>query len=177
VRPARCNAAGMARLFLAVWPTASVIERLRAVPTAFHPGVRWVPPENWHVTLRFFGDAEPAAVTARLAGRLGSLPSATAVFGPAVQRLGRRAFVVPVGGLEELASAVGVATADVGAPVGRRPFNGHLTLARLRRGTVADVPAVSIAAAQRVTDVVLVQSDLTPVGATYRVIGRWAMAS
>jgi 2'-5' RNA ligase len=167
----------MARLFLAVWPSALVIEQLRAVPTTDQPGVRWVPPENWHVTLRFFGDAEPDEIRERLAGRRGSLPSATAVFGPAVQHLGRRAFVVPVGGLEELASVVGEATADVGAPVGRRPFNGHLTLARVRRGTVAEAPTVSIAAEHRVTDVVLVHSDLTPAGATYRVIGRWATAS
>ena len=167
----------MARLFLAVWPTAPVIEQLRAVPTTDQPGVRWVPPENWHVTLRFFGEAESDDVVARLAPRRGSLPSATAVFGPAVQQLGRRAFVVPVGGLEELASVVGEATADVGAPVGRRPFNGHLTLARLRRGTVAEVPNVSIATEHRVADIVLVHSDLTPAGATYRVIGRWATAS
>jgi 2'-5' RNA ligase len=167
----------MARLFLAVWPTAPVIEQLRAVPTTDQPGVRWVPPENWHVTLRFFGNAEPDDVVARLERGRGSLPSATAVFGPAVQQLGRRAFVVPVGGLEELASVVGEATADIGAPVGRRPFNGHLTLARLRRGTVADVPDVPIAVEHRVTDIVLVQSDLTPAGATYRVIGRWATAS
>ena len=63
-----------------------------------------------------------------------TLPTATAVLGPAVRRLGPSALVVPVAGLDGLAAAVGDATAGVGLPPGPRSFTGHLTLARLRPG-------------------------------------------
>ena len=109
-----------------------------ALPRPDQPGVRWVPPANWHVTLRFLGEAEATDVHARLAGV--TLPAATAMFGPAVRRLGRSALVVPVAGLERLAAAVTAATADIGDPPGTRSFNGHLTLARLRPGR-GDLPA------------------------------------
>ena len=63
----RVQRSGVARLFLAVWPPAPVVERLRSLPRPDEPGVRWVPPTNWHVTVRFFGDAEPSDVLASLA--------------------------------------------------------------------------------------------------------------
>jgi 2'-5' RNA ligase len=163
--------AGMARLFLAVWPPAELIEQLDALPRPDQPGVRWVPPANWHVTVRFLGDGEPSDVHAALAGA--PLPAATAVFGPRVRRLGQRALVVPVAGLEELAAAVGAATADVGEPPGSLPFNGHLTLARLRRGAIYDLKGAPIAAEVRVAEVVLVRSELSREGATYEIIDRW----
>lgn len=164
--------AGMARLFLAVWPPAELIEQLDALPRPDQPGVRWVPPANWHVTVRFLGDGEASDVQAALAGA--TLPTATAVFGPRVQRLGQRALVVPVAGLEELVAAVGAATADVGEPPGSLPFNGHLTLARLRRGAIYDVKGAPIAAEVRVAEVVLVRSDLSREGPTYEIIDRWS---
>jgi RNA 2',3'-cyclic 3'-phosphodiesterase len=160
----------MARLFLAVWPPPDLIEQLDGLPRQDQPGVRWVPPANWHVTVRFLGDAEPSDVHASLAGV--SLPAATAVFGPVVRRLGKRALVVPVAGLEELASAVGTATADVGEPPGPLPFNGHLTLARLRPRAMCDLAGTPITAEVRVAEIVLVRSDLGPEGATYQVIDR-----
>ena len=162
----------MARLFLAVWAPAPVVECLRSLPRPDAPGVRWVPPTNWHVTVRFFGDAEPSDVVAGLDGT--RLPAATAVVGPAVRRLGPSALVVPVAGLDDLAATVGAATVDVGQAPGPRPFNGHLTLARLRRGATCDVTGTPIAAEFDVTEIVLVRSDLSHDGATYEVIGRWA---
>ena len=164
--------AGMARLFLAVWPPAELIEQLDALPRLDQPGVRWVPPANWHVTVRFLGEGEPSDVHAALAGA--TLPTATAVFGPRVRRLGQRALVVPVAGLEELAAAVAAATADVGEPPGSLPFNGHLTLARLRRRATDDLKGAAIAAEVRVAEVVLVRSELSREGATYEIIGRWS---
>jgi 2'-5' RNA ligase len=161
----------MVRLFVAVWAPAPVVERLRSLPRPDTPGVRWVPPSNWHVTVRFFGEAEPADAVASLAGT--PLPSATAVLGPAVRRLGKSALVVPVAGLDDLAAVVGDATAGVGLPRGSRPFTGHLTLARLRRGANDDLTGTPIAAEFHVAEIVLVRSDLSRDGASYEVIGRW----
>ena len=161
----------MARLFLAAWPPASVIEQLTALPRSDESGVRWVPPTNWHVTLRFFGEAEATDVHAHLADA--TLPAATAMFGPAVRRLGRSALIVPVAGLERLAAAVSVLTADIGDPPGTRSFNGHLTLARLRPGSRGDLNGTPVVAKCPVTEVVLVRSELSSDGATYHVVGRW----
>src|SRR4051812_28143169 len=85
------------------------------------PGLRWTEPDQWHVTLRFFGDADPDEI-----GPLPQPRGVTAVLGPATVRLGRHVLAVPVAGLEELAAAW---PQD-------RPFRGHLTLARSRREPV-----------------------------------------
>jgi 2'-5' RNA ligase len=164
----------VARLFLAVWPPAQAVEQLRMLPRANQPGVRWVPPANWHVTVRFLADADPTEVRSSLAGK--TLPSVTAELGPVVRRLGQSAVVVPVGGLDELAAVVGAATAGIGRPPDRRPFNGHLTLARLRHGATCDLVGTPVAAEGRIAEVVLVRSALTHEGASYEVIGRWATA-
>lgn len=162
----------MTRLFLAVWPPDEVVEQLCALPRRDQRGVRWVRPEKWHVTLRFLGDAGRDDVYASLRGT--TLPAATAVLGPDVRRMARSAVVIPVAGLDELAAVVGAATADVGEPIGPRPFSGHLTLARLRPGATCGLVGTPVAAELRVAEVVLVSSDRTHEGATYDVIGRWA---
>ena len=69
------------RLFVAAFPSDEVVEALSSLPRPVEPGVRWVPPERWHATLRFLGDADPDEVAARLA-RV-ELPAATASVGPA----------------------------------------------------------------------------------------------
>jgi 2'-5' RNA ligase len=128
---------------------------------------------NWHVTVRFFGDAEPSDVVASLADV--TLPAATAALGPVVRRLGPSTVVVPVAGLDDLAAAVGAAIGGIGMPPGPRPFDGHLTLARLRRGTTTcDLTGTPVAAEFRVDEIVLVRSELSRAGAAYDVIGRWS---
>jgi RNA 2',3'-cyclic 3'-phosphodiesterase len=161
----------MARLFLAVWPPGQVVEQLRALPRPDQPGVRWVRPEKWHVTVRFLGGAEPADVFSCLNSTM--MPAATAVLGPVVRRLARSTVVIPVAGLDQIAAVIGLATADIGEPAGPRPFHGHLTLARLRPGATCDLVGTPVAVELRVAEVVLVSSGLTHEGATYHVIGRW----
>jgi RNA 2',3'-cyclic 3'-phosphodiesterase len=56
----------MTRLFVAIWPPDDVLERLADVERPKDQGVKWVPPENLHITLRFLGDADVDEVTARL---------------------------------------------------------------------------------------------------------------
>ena len=164
----------MARLFVAVWPPDDVVSRLARMPRPQARGVRWIPAANLHVTLRFFGDAEPD--DARVALDSTRLPRAVAEVGPRVRRLGGRSLVLPVTGLEALAGAVTAATADVGKPPDPRPFTGHITLARLRRGA-ADLPRDQVVDDQfGVDEVLLVRSELSSAGARYEPIGRWATA-
>lgn len=154
--------------------------------------VRWTTPDQWHVTLRFLGEVADDRITVviealtgvagilsskaksayqRPGEELGSTP--TARLGPRVGQLGRHTIVVPVAGLQALATAVRDATADIGDPVDSRPFTGHITLARLKgRGwspaTEDTVP--SIAAEFSVSEILLVRSRLHHPGARYEIV-------
>ena len=152
VRPSRARR----RLFVAAFPPRDVLDVLAAVPRPVERGVHWIPRARWHATFRFLGDADPHDVVGRLASA--DLPTATAVLGPAVTLLGPDVVVAPVAGLERLAVAVTEATVDLGQPPGPRPFTGHVTLARLRRGAACNAVGVSVAAGFDVTEVCLVDS-------------------
>jgi 2'-5' RNA ligase len=86
--------------------------------------------------------------------------------GPQPRRLGPAVLVLPVDGLESLAAAVQSATAGLVEP-DPRPFTGHLTLARARRGARVHVPTWTCAATWAVTEVTLVQSHLHTRGSRY----------
>jgi 2'-5' RNA ligase len=161
----------MARLFVAVWPPEHVAEELTALPRKDERGVRFVRPDNWHVTLRFLGETDPRAVVDALDGA--TLPPARARVGPGVDVLADRAIVVPVAGVDELAAAVVGATASLGEPP-RKRFVGHLTLARLKRS--ARMPKALGAMVQAefdVEEIALVQSRLHPDGARYETLSTW----
>jgi 2'-5' RNA ligase len=134
------------------------------VPRPAEPGVRWVPPEQWHVTLRFLGEADEGAAIDAL--RSLRTEPATATIGPRVSRLGRLVVCLPVSGLDQLATAVAEATADVGEPPDRR-FSGHLSLARLRHRAACGVTGTPFHATFAVDRVALVRSTLDPAGARH----------
>jgi 2'-5' RNA ligase len=160
------------RLFVAAFPPPDVTAVLASLERPDRPGVRWVPPERWHATLRFLGRADPQAVSDRLASV--DLPAATAVLGPAVARLGADVVVVPVAGLDDLADVVAAATADLGEPPDPRPFTGHVTLARLRRRAACGVAGTPVSATFPVGEVCLVDSRSGPDGLRYDVVARFA---
>ena len=119
------------RLFVAVWSPPAFAEQLAFLPRPEQRGVRWVPPENWHVTLRFLGEADPADVGGRLDGA--TLSPATATLGPVVQRFGRGLVVVPVAGLDELAPHCAPRRLVVVAAIPRT------ALGKIRRAEVTNV--------------------------------------
>ncbi|MDP8975857.1 MAG: RNA 2',3'-cyclic phosphodiesterase [Actinomycetota bacterium] len=160
------------RLFIAVWPPPEIIERLNGLDRPEVDGLRWTTAEQWHVTLRFLGDAD--VVAARDAfGRISAGPT-TAELGPVTGRFGRRVLHGPVSGLEGLAAAATAATADVGKAPDSRPFTGHVTLARARdrRGVdLRPLAGVSISGSWPVREVSLVASHLGGRGpARYEVV-------
>lgn len=161
------------RLFLAVWPTDEVAEQLSALRRKDQRGVRFVPPENWHVTLRFFGEADPSEVVAAMDHV--DLPLATARLGPAVDVFPPRMLVVPVAGLDEAAAAIARATASIGeAP--RKRFVGHLTLARVKANvSLPQTLGQFVSADFDVDEVALVQSRLDPDGARYETLHSWSL--
>lgn len=163
------------RLFVALQPPPQVVDVLAAFPRPTLPGVRWTGEDQWHVTLRFLGEADASEAEAALR-RTVLPPRPTAVLGDVTERFGREILYVPVVGVEELAAAVVVSTADVGEPPPDRPFAAHLTLARARRGR-GDVRPAAGARLQRtahweVDEVTLVAGRLEPSGARYSVVCR-----
>jgi 2'-5' RNA ligase len=152
------------RLFLAVWPPPAVVEAIGSLPRPPLVGARWTREEQWHVTLRFLGEVAEPEVAEQALSRLPPMGApVVAEAGPAVACLGRRVLCIPVAGLEALAAAVTAPTARVGRPPERRPFSGHLTLARSprggwRTGDVAGVEGLPFRASWRVEELTLAAS-------------------
>lgn len=135
------------RLFVGVWPSAEVMAEVAALPRPAVDGMRWTTPDQWHATLLFLGEVpddpdlliELEEALLRAAGDHGPLE---ATVGPVTRRLGPQVLCIPVGGLERVATSVRRELVEVVDPPvedvlpdGRlRPFCGHLTLARARRG-------------------------------------------
>ncbi len=159
---------GVTRLFVAAWPPIAVAERLARLVEGEHVGVRPVPVDHLHVTLRFLGDVDAGAVTERLAQA--DLIAAVARFGPEVTRLGERQLVVRVDGAEDLATAVRLATEGLGRP-SRDEFFGHLTLARVRRDATSPIEGQPVEGCFTLDDIRLVESRLEPTGAVYTNVG------
>ena len=155
----------MARLFVAVWPPEEVVAELISLRRKDQSGVRFVRPENWHVTLRFLGEADADEVGDALDD---ASPAPTrARLGPGVDVLSNRALVVPVHGLDDLAATVTRHTADIGKPP-RRRFTGHLTIARLKRDAAMPPALGSLVQAEfDVDEIALVRSTLSPDGPRY----------
>jgi 2'-5' RNA ligase len=168
------------RLFVAVWPPPDVVEELTRLDRPVRPGVRWTTPEQWHVTLRFLGwmaDADDGKRGLGQIQRLGGSDEVIAVAGPSVVRLGPAILCLPVAGLEKVAASVVEATADIGRRPPERPFRGHVTLARAKRGVdLRAFAGQSFVAAWPVTEVTLVASETRPSGARYRVVASYSIA-
>ncbi len=166
---------------MAVWLPASLVGQIRAIERPARPGLRWTTEDQWHVTLRFLGEVEEERLDlpdrlASVASRSAAVPAA---LGARPRKLGDRVWILPVDGLDVLASAIQEATSDIGqrAPAGQR-FRGHLTLARGRRPEcLSDLPTRDFAGVWTVSELTLVRSELHPDGARYEVIGRWPLGS
>lgn len=115
------------------------------------PDLRWVPPQNWHLTLAFLGSV-PEVRRADLETRLAR---AAARNRPLSLRLsgsghfGSRVLYVGVAGevlaMRPLAASVAAAARRAKVPVDERPYRPHLTLARLRGNTSLGELAAALA--------------------------------
>ena len=135
------------RLFVAVVPPAEEVARLEAAIGARDERLRWVPPEQWHLTLVFCGEVAESVVP-ELTERLGRAAARTDAFplalagGGSFPKQAARARVLWVGlagdvsTLSRLADRCSAAARRCGIDVEDRPFRPHLTLARARRDAV-----------------------------------------
>jgi RNA 2',3'-cyclic 3'-phosphodiesterase len=133
------------RLFIGLDLPWSLKERL-AVLGGGIPGARWVPAENYHMTLRFIGEVQPPRAEeidlamAALRGRAFSLTLA----GMGTFAKGGRDTQLWVGvernqQLDHLQSKIDNALQRAGLEPERRRFTPHVTLARLDNATPAKI--------------------------------------
>jgi len=187
------------RLFVALDPPEPVRRRLAVIAAELRRGapraadeIRWVAPENVHLTLQFLGavpEERVADVEAALhAAATGARPLALEVRGAGGFPNARRPRVLwaGLGGdlapLAALAAEVGRGLAPLGFPPEDRPFSPHLTLgrARDRRGAPGLAGALAAAAQSagtpwRATELTLFESHLSPKGPRYEVVARFAL--
>ncbi len=126
----------MRRLFVAVRPPPPLTGEMQALVDELEaevgPAVRWSPAAGYHVTLRYIGEADVETVRAALDEVLPA-DEVTIELGPGLIELGS-AIVAPATGADHLAALVLAAVGDLGPPQTERPFLGHLTIGRWRRG-------------------------------------------
>jgi 2'-5' RNA ligase len=187
------------RLFVAVDVDAATREGAgrfrdavaRKLPSA-ERGLRWVAPDNLHMTLRFIGEVdEPRPIEDALAPPFDVAPFVlrwgAPVWIPADGRPRVLAVGLDAGGdaLATLAARVAARLAAAGIEPEARPFLPHLTLARVREGAAREIArqreAILAAGGRRVAGevgvsaVTLYESRLSPAGPVYAVRLRAAL--
>ena len=83
----------VSRLLVGLWLPDHAREALEELHRKDQVGARFIPPDNWHITLRFLGDADPNEVAEQLAHV--EFGSTTVRLGPAVDIGGERTLFVP----------------------------------------------------------------------------------
>jgi 2'-5' RNA ligase len=169
-------------------------EQTRLAGALGEGGVRWVRPEQVHLTLRFYGSvAQPAVPELTAALRqsaegiapfqlsvegIGCFPSTTR---PKVVWFGLAGEVEP---LQQLARQVAEGTALFGSHSEVREFRPHLTVARVaaqgvgarRVGEAIRIVRVGELGRWRVDELTLMRSRLHPSGSVYTPLARIALS-
>ena len=135
--------------------------------------MRFVPPENWHVTLRFLGDADTDDVSAALDTAV--LPAAIARLGAGVDLLFDRLLAVPVTGVENLADCRRSRHPRAGHRAAGTPLRRTSHRRPLPTAAPSMPPALGalVRAEWDVTEIALVHSRLRPTGAEYETVATW----
>ena len=177
----------MIRAFVAVELEPQTVQKIAAVIVQLRPrmpGIRWLPPANFHLTLKFLGDVDEAKV-APIAAALERELYPFSCFTINAKGLGvfpdlkrpRILWVGLVGGeLNALASTVEKALVPFGFAAERRTFAPHLTVGRCRQfdgspkelGDEIEKWQGHDFGRSNVDEVILFQSVLKPEGAVYR---------
>jgi len=181
----------MLRSFIAIELPADLQDTIYASTSGLQeslpkPLVRWVPPKNLHLTLKFLGDVSPANLE-QLAEALMVETAKHETFSISVGGLGafpnsRRARVIWIGmdapaSLGTLQHCVESVAERLGYPPEERPFSAHLTIGRTGQNCSAselakirselDACRVGSLGSVRVEAIQIFKSDLNPAGSVY----------
>jgi 2'-5' RNA ligase len=183
------------RLFVACELDEAIRDRLAAVAEKAEEridGVKWVAHGNIHITLKFLGEVEDAAVD-EIAAAIGAAVSETKAFTLSVRGLG--AFppkgspqVLWAGvsegadGLVSLNDAVERALEPIGFEREKRSFSPHATLGRVRKKArpkglreLVEAGRTADFGSQEVTEITLMRSVLKPTGPIYTPVHTWTL--
>lgn len=167
------------RLFLAIALPEALRARLADLGRGL-PGVRWLPPENLHLTLRFIGEADPS-LAEELDAALGQIRepgfsltlSGLGCFGAGAKVRSIWVGVETNPDLHRLQAKIEHGLRRAGLPPEGRKFKPHVTLARLKRPPGANFQdflaqhALYRGASFQVDEFVLFSSFLGQAGAVY----------
>ncbi|MEV5718662.1 RNA 2',3'-cyclic phosphodiesterase [Amycolatopsis mediterranei] len=156
-------------LFSALLPPDDVAEAITAaISAALGDGLRWEPPERWHITLAYYGPDDVETRAAWLGARLAGRPAVDVRLEKAATFPGVLWLTVAGSELEPLAHAAGAGAEP-------RPYRAHLTLARFPR----EEPGLAARWTQQLAgftsrrwqaaEVALMTSERDPGGPRYRV--------
>lgn len=137
------------RLFIAwtipeTWrtPLTAAVTAWRPIAEATGAQLRWTPPDQWHLTLKFLGECAPARLPevteAVRASTVGAIPADLHVDGPgAFPERGAPTVIWvglqnPDGRLSERVRALEEQLAPQGFAREARPFQAHITVARVQ---------------------------------------------
>ena len=178
------------RLFVAIAlddaARQGLFELQRALKGPAGPDVRWTPPQQLHVTLKFLGevrDADLAAVSKAVELAAAQVPAfemqlaGAGCFGPrGPVRIVWAGLDEPTGTLQRCAEVVDEEVSQLGFPREHRPFSPHITIGRVKDdrsggGIRSAVEAASFPAiGQSVDRIKLMSSVLRPQGPLYAVV-------
>ena len=179
----------VSRSFIAIELPDTIHEQLRKTILQLSPAtraVRWVAPENIHLTLKFLGDVDSSLIP-KIQDALKREATRCPTFTFQVSGMGafpnlRRPRVVWIGvqappEIARLVQAVENATVPLGFPTEERSFSPHLTLGRVSQhaspnevaalGALLARTAVGVLGETTVDSITLFRSDLRPTGAVY----------
>lgn len=140
--------------------------------------IRWVAPENYHLTVEFLGEVD-AAMIRPLGTELAASVEGFALPTQRVEEVSYFPFVARPrvvaallrrdDALQELHKRVGKALRAAGLTVQRRRFQPHITIGRVRgrRTPRLLIPPVSLGVTAEFSVLTLYESRLRPAGASY----------
>ena len=196
------------RLFLAVPMPAEVHDRIRTLIDRLQPNdwpIRWIDPDNAHMTLHFLGDTPPEQA-AILQMALPAIVASHEAFDLRTAGLGvfpklKRPRVLwlglygPTHRLESLFNELGDILDDMKFPIEEKPFSPHITLGRVRttqnvsirnlseqlRTAIEEMADEGLADPRQslpvpVEEVLLIRSHLDQDGPRYEVVERFPLA-
>lgn len=183
----------MIRVFIAIELSGALKESIEFYQTELKKhasGVRWVKPENIHLTLKFLGEIEPEKVE-EIQRVLKTVPRDNPAFSLNIKDFGvfpnmskPRVFWLGVelnAAVINLHNTIETTLAGIGIMKDLRKFSPHLTLGRLKQphnmaallSYIKEYPFTSVRL--NVSEFVLMQSKLKPEGAVYTPICRYSL--
>ena len=143
-------------------------------------GIKWVAPENLHLTLHFFGDLNEKQISLAEEGieeitkNIKSIKMRTGDFGCFPDEQSPRIFFSSIEDVKTLHDFIGkleTMLENLGYKVDPRRWQGHLTLGRIKNWSRCKVTGVKIPPMDfSVKSVELMESELTPDGPIYSII-------